>query len=177
MDRISTSTASTTKSASSSRHAQLRPCRATYDARLDIKASLEYIRKNYGEEKIYTIAHCMGSVAFSTGLLDGTIPTDWILGITCSQVFMNPVWSTVNLAKVLAGPIPLDKLYTMLSGHWFSAHPPAPSPSFAPPSTPRASPAPPKHSQSPPSLNQSSSSPSTSPLVQMPSLFRPMAQG
>ncbi|KAM7209212.1 hypothetical protein V8F20_000550 [Naviculisporaceae sp. PSN 640] len=104
----------------------------TYDARLDIRACLEYIRKNYilpssdpsnpSSSKIYTIAHCMGSVAFSTGLLDGTIPASWILGITCSQVFMNPIWSTINLAKIThAGPIPLDKLYTKLSGGtWFS---------------------------------------------------------
>ena len=36
------------------------------------------------------LSHCMGSVSFSTGLLDGTIPAQWILGITASQVFMNP---------------------------------------------------------------------------------------
>ncbi|KAK0727899.1 hypothetical protein B0T26DRAFT_148745 [Lasiosphaeria miniovina] len=92
----------------------------TYDARLDIKACLEYIRKDYGPEKVYTIAHCMGSVAFSTGLLDGTIPASWIKGITCSQVFMNPIWGATNMAKVMAGPIPMDKLYTMLAGTWFS---------------------------------------------------------
>ncbi|KAH6684085.1 hypothetical protein B0J14DRAFT_646000 [Halenospora varia] len=92
----------------------------TFDARLDIKACLEYIRAEYGEEKIYTIAHCMGAVAFSCGLLDGTIPADWILGISCSQVFFNPVWSTLNMAKVLAGPVPFDKLYKMLGGSWFS---------------------------------------------------------
>ncbi|KAK4212109.1 hypothetical protein QBC37DRAFT_202053 [Rhypophila decipiens] len=100
----------------------------TYDARLDIKACLEYIRRHHSpphssdedSKKIYTIAHCMGSVAFSTGLLDGTIPASWIKGITCSQVFMNPIWSTINLAKVMASPIPLDKLYTFFSGTWFS---------------------------------------------------------
>lgn len=92
----------------------------TYDARLDIKASLEFIRSRHGPDPIYTIAHCMGSVAFSTGLLDGTIPSSWILGVTCSQVFMNPIWQTLNMVKVLAGPIPLDKLYRMLAGTWFS---------------------------------------------------------
>ncbi|KAK4142292.1 cholesterol oxidase [Dichotomopilus funicola] len=92
----------------------------TFDARLDLRACLERIRKDYGPHKIYTIAHCMGSVAFSSGLLDGTIPTDWILGITCSQVFMNPVWGPTNMAKVMAGPVPMDKLYNMFAGSWFS---------------------------------------------------------
>lgn len=92
----------------------------TYDARLDIKACLERIREEYGPEKIYTIAHCMGSVAFSTGLLDGTIPSSWILGVSCSQVFMNPIWNTMNLIKIMASPVPLDKMYTTLSGTWFS---------------------------------------------------------
>ncbi|KAK0652213.1 hypothetical protein B0T16DRAFT_405718 [Cercophora newfieldiana] len=92
----------------------------TYDARLDLRACLEHIRKVHGSAKVYTVAHCMGSVAFSTGLLDGTIPSDWILGITCSQVFMNPIWGPANMAKVLAGPIPMDKLYTALAGTWFN---------------------------------------------------------
>lgn len=92
----------------------------TYDARLDLRACLEYIRSRQGPAPIYTIAHCMGSVAFSTGLLDGTIPSSWILGITCSQVFMNPVWQTLNMMKVMAGPVPLDKVYRLLAGTWFS---------------------------------------------------------
>lgn len=127
----------------------------TYDARLDIKACLEYIRKINRDEhsrmtnghshghsqhhastadghrgggagdqwqppKVYCIAHCMGSVAFSCGLLDGTIPASWVRGVTCSQVFMNPIWNTLNLIKATAGPIPLDKLYKLLAGSWFS---------------------------------------------------------
>jgi hypothetical protein len=97
----------------------------TFDARLDIKACLKYIREHYSDgngkdNKIYTIAHCMGSVAFSCGLLDSTIPADWILGVTCSQVFMNPMWYWLNMAKVLFGPIPMDRLYTTLAGSWFS---------------------------------------------------------
>jgi hypothetical protein len=92
----------------------------TYDARLDIRACLEHIRLVHGPAKIYTVAHCMGSVAFSSGLLDGTIPSSWIQGITCSQVFMNPVWGPTNMAKVMAGPIPLDKLYNLFAGSWFS---------------------------------------------------------
>jgi hypothetical protein len=92
----------------------------TFDSRLDIRACLEWIRKEHGNDKIYTICHCMGAVAYSSGLLDGTIPASWIKGISCSQVFFNPIWSTLNLAKVLAGPIPFDKLYKMCGGNWFS---------------------------------------------------------
>jgi len=92
----------------------------TYDARLDLRACLEYIRSRHGAHPVYTIAHCMGSVAFSAGLLDGTIPASWVLGVTCSQVFMNPIWQTLNMIKVMAGPVPLDKLYTWLAGTWFS---------------------------------------------------------
>lgn len=112
----------------------------TYDTRLDIKACLQHIRKinrdEYAEKnnlrpdsdevkkwqppKIYTIAHCMGSVAFASGLLDGTIPSSWIRGVTCSQVFMNPMWNTMNMIKATAGPVPLDKLYRAFAGSWFS---------------------------------------------------------
>ena len=92
----------------------------TYDARLDIKACYDWIRKVHGPEPVYTIAHCMGSVAYSCGLLDGTIPASYVKGISCSQVFCHPIWSTLNMAKVLAGPIPFDKLYSMFGGSWFS---------------------------------------------------------
>ncbi|KAI0914007.1 glucose-methanol-choline oxidoreductase [Ustulina deusta] len=106
----------------------------TFDARLDILACLEFIRKKYPTydgpannddekpepEPIYTIAHCMGSVAFATGLLDGTIPAKWIKGVTCSQVFMNPIWNSLNMIKILALPIPADRLYRRLAGNWFS---------------------------------------------------------
>ncbi|KAI1391493.1 FAD/NAD(P)-binding domain-containing protein [Hypoxylon trugodes] len=104
----------------------------TFDARLDLKACLKFIREEYPDstpkgtrsgiipEPIYTIAHCMGSVAFSAGLLDGTIPSKWVKGITCSQVFMNPIWNTMNLIKILALPIPADRMYRMLGGNWFS---------------------------------------------------------
>jgi choline dehydrogenase-like flavoprotein len=92
----------------------------TFDSRLDIKACYEWIRKAHGPDPIYTIAHCMGSVAYSCGLLDGTIPASWVKGISCSQVFCNPIWATLNMAKVLAGPIPFDKLYNMFGGSWFS---------------------------------------------------------
>ncbi|KAJ9142677.1 Cholesterol oxidase [Pleurostoma richardsiae] len=99
----------------------------TYNAREDIRACLDYIRQEFYKKglnrdppKIYTIAHCMGSVAFASGLLDGTIPADWILGVTCSQVFMNPIWNTLNFIKATAGPFPLDYMYKKLAGSWFS---------------------------------------------------------
>ncbi|KAI1076036.1 glucose-methanol-choline oxidoreductase [Whalleya microplaca] len=106
----------------------------TFDTRLDLKACLEIIRKEYpdypssdnesgcGHEPspVYTIAHCMGSVALSTGLLDGTIPNKWVQGITCSQVFMNPIWNHMNMIKAQRLPYPGDKLYRLLAGPWFS---------------------------------------------------------
>ncbi|KAL2152079.1 hypothetical protein VTH82DRAFT_5263 [Thermothelomyces myriococcoides] len=93
----------------------------TYDARLDIRACLERIRAEHPDEgPVYAIAHCMGSVAFASGLLDGSIPASWVRGVTCSQVFMHPIWSPTNMAKVLAGPVPLDRLYSLVAGSWFS---------------------------------------------------------
>ncbi|KAI0205429.1 glucose-methanol-choline oxidoreductase [Astrocystis sublimbata] len=111
----------------------------TFDTRLDIRACLEFIRKKYPTyaetenndleheagvqpepEPIYVIAHCMGSVALSTGLLDGTIEAKWIKGVTCSQVFMNPIWNCMNMIKILALPIPADTLYRFFAGNWFS---------------------------------------------------------
>ncbi|PSR78665.1 hypothetical protein BD289DRAFT_376422 [Coniella lustricola] len=121
----------------------------TFDARLDIKACLKAIRQlnkhaflaEHGFDKkhrdkeaeelliaqtgwqppsTYCIAHCMGSVAFSCGLLDGTIPASWVKGISCSQVFMNPIWNSMNMIKATLGPVPLNKLYGALGGNWFS---------------------------------------------------------
>jgi hypothetical protein len=40
--------------------------------------------------------------------------------VTCSQVFMNPIWNTMNMIKVMAGPIPIDTLYRWICGSWFS---------------------------------------------------------
>ncbi|KAH8719657.1 hypothetical protein HC256_000087 [Beauveria bassiana] len=91
----------------------------TYDARLDIRAGLEKVRQlQQGGGKLYTIAHCMGSVALACGLLDGAVPADWIRGITCSQVFMNPIWARSNMRKA-AFPAPLDKLHAAAVGPWF----------------------------------------------------------
>jgi len=93
---------------------------STYDARLDIAAALDYIWKQWPPgTKVYIVAHCAGSVALSIGLLDGTIPTQNIIGMTCSNVFMNPKFATVNALK--AGlPISLSTIYEKLAGQWFS---------------------------------------------------------
>jgi hypothetical protein len=96
----------------------------TFDARLDILAALAHIRKSQAADtkgladKIYVIAHCAGSVALAGGLLDGTIPADWIRGITASNVFMNPMFAQINLLKA-SFPLPLNSLYSTLIGSWF----------------------------------------------------------
>lgn len=68
----------------------------TFDARLNLRACLEYIREAYPrpgrrDNKVYTVTHCMGSAALACGLLDGTIPADWLLGLSCSQVFCDTI--------------------------------------------------------------------------------------
>jgi hypothetical protein len=91
-----------------------------YDSRLDIAAALDYIWKRYPiGTKVYIVAHCVGSVALATGLLDGTIPTQHIQGITCSNLFMNPTFPTINKAKT-STPISLPDVYEKLAGPWFS---------------------------------------------------------
>lgn len=73
-----------------------------YDARRDIHAALLYVRKANAargddeSHKVYVIAHCAGSLALSCGLLDGTIPAEWLCGVTASMVFMNPKFGKVN---------------------------------------------------------------------------------
>ena len=95
-----------------------------FDARLDILAALTYIRKaqealsHRQAEKIYVIAHCAGSVALSIGLLNGTIPAEWIKGITASNVFMNPMFAKVNLMKASL-PISMNTIYNKVAGSWF----------------------------------------------------------
>jgi hypothetical protein len=93
---------------------------STYDARLDIAAALDYILKRYPTgTKVYIVAHCAGSVALSMGLLDGTIPTQHIQGITASNVFMHPKFATLNKIKA-SSPISLATIYEKLAGPWFS---------------------------------------------------------
>jgi hypothetical protein len=92
-----------------------------YDARLDIHAALAHVRKLEGARsqesppKVYIVAHCVGSLALSCGLLDGTVPTDWIRGITASMVFMNPKFGKIN--QILSG-FPTE-LYSRLVSPWW----------------------------------------------------------
>lgn len=92
----------------------------TYDARLDIQAAFREIHVRQGSEApIYVIAHCAGSAALSSGLLDGTIPSKWLSGLTASQVFFNPIFGVVNKIKA-SMPIPMTTLYKLVAGQWFS---------------------------------------------------------
>ena len=92
----------------------------SYDARLDIEAAFREIHARQGSETpIYVVAHCAGSVALSAGLLDGTILSKWLKGLTASQVFFNPIFGVVNKTKASL-PIPMTKIYSLLAGQWFS---------------------------------------------------------
>ncbi|KAF9880092.1 glucose-methanol-choline oxidoreductase [Colletotrichum karsti] len=101
----------------------------TYDARRDIKAALQMIRERHSKRlqddsdsieypQTYVIAHCAGSVALASGLLDGTIPREWLSGVTASQVFMNPMFAKVNSLKASL-PISPATLYNLFQGNWF----------------------------------------------------------
>jgi hypothetical protein len=92
-----------------------------YDMRLDILAALTQIRElesaRHGgtPPQVYVVAHCVGSIAFSCGLLDGSIPAAWIKAITVSQVFMTPRFG--KMPQITSG-IPMD-VYIKLFGHWW----------------------------------------------------------
>lgn len=98
----------------------------TYDARLDLKAALEEIRRRHHIEDsgsgpsvtTYVVAHCAGSVALASGLLDGTIPRQWLSGVTASQVFMNPMFAKVNQIKASL-PISMASIYSLFQGNWY----------------------------------------------------------
>ena len=91
-----------------------------YDARLDIAAALDYIWKRHPPgTKVYIVGHCAGSIALSMGLLDGTIPTQYIQGITCSSVFMNPKFAKINMLKATS-PVSLATVYEKAAGQWYS---------------------------------------------------------
>jgi len=95
-----------------------------YDARLDIRAAMEYVRKQHGSQKMHIICHCAGAAATSIGLLDGTLPTKWIQGVTVSQVFFKQKFGTVNAIK--GGSPLLANTYQLLAGDWI---PPTSGPS------------------------------------------------
>jgi hypothetical protein len=70
-----------------------------YDARLDVRAAIQYIREREQEKQIYVIAHCLGSIGMGTALLTGDVEAHWIKGMTCSQVFIHLLLSPNNSFK------------------------------------------------------------------------------
>jgi hypothetical protein len=95
----------------------------TFDTRLSIYAALSHIRKiaeDAGAEPphAYCIAHCVGAIGLAAGLLDGSIPGEWIKGITASSVFMSPNYSHTDYLKSMA-PVGLNDVYGKLISNWF----------------------------------------------------------
>lgn len=87
-----------------------------FDCRLDVAAALAYIRDRE-RQKPYVVAHCQGSVALCMGLLDGTIQSSQLLGVTANSVFMNQVFGYWNSLK--GRTTLLIQLYVLLAGNYF----------------------------------------------------------
>ena len=92
-----------------------------YDARLDIRAALKAIRgiksQATSRTRPYVVAHCAGSIALGSGLLDGTISSEWLVGMTASGVFIHPILSPANRLKAR---LRLISFYARLLGNWFA---------------------------------------------------------
>lgn len=80
-----------------------------YDARWDVKAAVDYVRKQEHERKFYAIVHCLGSISTSMALLTGLVKPEWLVGMSVSQVFCNLRYSQDN--KFKARHPSLMKLY------------------------------------------------------------------
>lgn len=97
-----------------------------YDARLDIAAALLEIERYTSQVKPkpygtpYVVAHCAGALALACALLDGTVRSSSILGMTASQSFLTPVLGGVNSWKA---KLPLNRLYQAIAGGWFACDP------------------------------------------------------
>ncbi|KAG9560589.1 hypothetical protein KCU79_g7562, partial [Aureobasidium melanogenum] len=93
-----------------------------YDARLDIAAALLEIETWHHQSQSkthtppYVIAHCVGSLALASALLDGTVLNTSIAGITASQIFLHPTLEPLNHWKAR---LRLNNLYRLLAGNWF----------------------------------------------------------
>ncbi|CEL07038.1 hypothetical protein ASPCAL10204 [Aspergillus calidoustus] len=87
-----------------------------FDARLDIAAAVQHISL-HESPKPYVVAHCQGSVALSMALLDGTLDSTQLLGVSANSVFMNQVFGYWNSIKAYS-PI-LIRLYERLDGRYF----------------------------------------------------------
>lgn len=82
-----------------------------YDARLDVKASMEYVRDQESGRKFYVVCHCLGSIATGIALLTGEVQANWLTGMTCSQVFTNLRFGHINNIK--SATQALVKVYTV----------------------------------------------------------------
>ncbi|KAL0580463.1 hypothetical protein V5O48_001533 [Marasmius crinis-equi] len=87
------------------------------DAAQDVFAAMEFVRKEEGCKKFYAIVHCQGVVATSVGMLNGSIPANWMAGMTITQVFIRHKFGAVN--QVTGGTTLLPKLYRAIAGPWY----------------------------------------------------------
>nr|OQO29666.1 hypothetical protein B0A51_02571 [Rachicladosporium sp. CCFEE 5018] len=97
----------------------------SYSARLDIAAALVEHRRLVGPTapRPYVVAHCVGSLALASGLLDGTVSASWLAGVTASATFFTPCLGSLSTWKVR---LPLISLYRLITGEdWYSCDSPA----------------------------------------------------
>ncbi|KAJ6568346.1 hypothetical protein DFH09DRAFT_983153 [Mycena vulgaris] len=87
-----------------------------YDTRLDVAAAMDFVHEQH-QSKMYIICHCVGAISTSMGLLDGTLRTEWIQGLTVSQVFFKLHFGLVNAIKGRTSLLP--NIYRLLAGPWF----------------------------------------------------------
>ncbi|KAJ5666351.1 Glucose-methanol-choline oxidoreductase C-terminal, partial [Penicillium maclennaniae] len=87
-----------------------------FDCRLDVAAAIDFVR-DQETLKPYVIAHCQGSVALGMGLLDGTISSNDLLGVTANSVFINMVFGYWNAVK--GRTTLLIQLYELIAGKFF----------------------------------------------------------
>lgn len=88
-----------------------------YDARLDVRAAMQFVREMEGNKKFYVVCHCLGSIATGMALLSGTVDAGWIRGMTCSQVFTHLRFAKVN--RIKARTQFLERLYQVRKGNMF----------------------------------------------------------
>ncbi|KAK7452183.1 hypothetical protein VKT23_012286 [Stygiomarasmius scandens] len=87
------------------------------DAALDVLAAMEFLRNEEGGRKFYAIVHCQGAVATSVGMLNGSIPVNWMAGMSVSQVFFRHKFGKVN--QITGGTTVLPKVYRAIAGPWY----------------------------------------------------------
>ncbi|KAJ7773668.1 hypothetical protein DFH07DRAFT_952716 [Mycena maculata] len=84
-----------------------------YDARLDVEAAMKYVHGQH-PGKMLILCHCVGAIATSMGLLDGTLPPEWIQGLAASQVFFLQHFGRINAIKGRTSLLP--NIYRFLAG-------------------------------------------------------------